>query len=165
MCHSMGVRNRLVSILSWNNIERGKNLKSFSLPVPKEQVWAALSLSRFTHNNCIKSTLCEPWPCVPLLLYMSNSSNNTRFSKAICISPMKTHMHHESLWWNPVVSHLMFPLSVLTSTMERTMCNFSLIISSNIICYVCFEFYHYVTSFLQTLCSSFSALLPFCPYL
>lgn len=100
---------------------------------------------------------------------MSNSGNSTHFRKAVWIPPVKTHVHHKCLWWNPVVSHLMFPLPVLTSTLERqgerTMYNFSLIISSNIIHYVCFEFYCYVTSFFLTLCSCFFSLLSFCPYL
>lgn len=52
-------------ILTWNNNERGKNLVSFSTSVPKNQVWAALSLSHFTPNNNFKCPLSELCPCVP----------------------------------------------------------------------------------------------------
>lgn len=55
-------------ILIWNNNERDKNLVPFPIPVWKNQVWAALSLSHFTANNNFKCPLSELCPCVPTSL-------------------------------------------------------------------------------------------------
>lgn len=138
------------------------------MPVPKEQVWAALSLSHFTHNNHFK---CLPVNFVLVFLRFSicqmvatTVTSVRRFEfpqqKHTCIMNICGGIQLCPIWCSLC---LFSPYGKMGE--GRNMFNLSLIISSNTIRYVCFEFYYYVTSFFQTVCSSFSSLLPFYPYL